>query len=402
MAAFFDNRLFGQLIARYGGDDILVASVFVAAVGATVLTIAFTVLRGTIFHTSACDKSLEARVRLARIVILYCVAVGAKLLRLITLGTAFGADRSNWGSLQALDQWIGYLEDLRFLALALLLGHVVRRRTARPWLVIFVATELVLGATSGFIKPLIWPLVVAVFTLQALDSFRTRHALIAAAATALVISLVPAVLRTREDRAGGIGASYSGGLQNTLGAMDTQRQEGFLAGLDVSYQKFFGRQTEVATAPGLIWRLTPEVIPYEGLDRFLSIPLNLIPRAFWPDKPILSRGQWFSTTYRNMDQDTTTSSAMTIFGEGYIFSGWSSLIIAMATTGVLLALFDRILNNQRFAFVYLSLTPTLLEIEPELSSYIVSLLQRTTVFVAAYLLISHRRQQVRSTRVATS
>ena len=65
---------------------------------------------------------------LRRIVGLYLVGTLARALRLLTLGMAFGADLAAWGPLRSVDQWIGYVEDLRFLALALLVAHVMRRR----------------------------------------------------------------------------------------------------------------------------------------------------------------------------------------------------------------------------------------------------------------------------------
>ena len=99
------------------------------------------------------------------------------------------------------------------------------------------------------------------------------------------------------------------------------------------YDKFFGRQAEVASAPGLVVMLTPAVVPYEGLERFLALPASLIPRAFWPDKPTLSRGVWFSSTFRGLEEDTTSYSAMTIFSEGYLFYGWTGTVLAMLIAG---------------------------------------------------------------------
>ena len=66
---------------------------------------------------------------LRRVVGLYVVGTLARALRLQTLGIGFGADLAAWGPLQSLDQWIGYVEDLRFLALALLVVHIMRRRS---------------------------------------------------------------------------------------------------------------------------------------------------------------------------------------------------------------------------------------------------------------------------------
>jgi hypothetical protein len=158
---------------------------------------------------------------------------------------------------------------------------------------------------------------------------------------------------------------------------------------DGVYAKFFGRQTEVASATGLVVVLTPAVVPYEGFERFLALPASLIPRAFWRDKPQISRGVWFSSAFRGLDEDTTSSSAMTIFSEGYLFYGWTGTVMAMLIAGALLAVVRRCLDNPRLTLVYLALVPTILQIEPEISSYLMTLVQRAAVFLAVFVLLRH-------------
>ena len=137
----------------------------------------------------------------------------------------------------------------------------------------------------------------------------------------------------------------------------------------------------MASATGLVVALTPAVVPYEGLDQFLALPANLIPRAIWPDKPMLSRGVWFSSTFRGLEEDTTSWSAMTIFSEGYLFFGWTGTVLAMLIAGACARRRSSPLNTPRLALVYLALVPTILQIEPELSSYLTSLVQRSLVFL---------------------
>jgi hypothetical protein len=161
-----------------------------------------------------------------------------------------------------------------------------------------------------------------------------------------------------------------------------------------AYLKFFGRQTDVATAPGLVMALAPAVVPYEGIGQFLLLPTKLIPRAIWADKPVLSRGQWFSVTFRGLDQTTTSSSAMTPFGESYLFFGWPGVILGMLIAGFVLAALYRYLDRPGLAVVYLALIPTVLEVEPELSSYLTSLVQRSIVFVVAFYVLTHRSKAV--------
>jgi hypothetical protein len=288
------------------------------------------------------------------------------------------------------DQWIGYIEDLRFLALALLVVHVVRRRSGHLWLGIPLVVELVLGVSSGFLTPVILSVVLCVATAAAFDRLRGRHFAAVAAAALVVSTFVPVIAAIREDRTGATGTADLVGVSDALTAPGRYWLNGVSSGAGI-YEKFFGRQAEVASATGLVRALTPALVPYEGLERFLALPAGLIPRAFWPDKPTLSRGVWFSSTFRGLDKDTTSYSAMTIFSEGYLFYGWTGTVLAMLIAGALLAVVRRRLDNPRLVLVYLALVPTILQIEPELSSYLTTLVQRSLVFMVVFVLLTHTK-----------
>ncbi len=64
-----------------------------------------------------------------------------------------------------------------------------------------------------------------------------------------------------------------------------------------------------------------------------------IPRILWPEKPVVSRGAWF-TTYLGMapsEAEATTSTGMTTFGEWYWNFGIPGVIVGMFLTGALLS-----------------------------------------------------------------
>ena len=84
---------------------------------------------------------------------------------------------------------------------------------------------------------------------------------------------------------------------------------------------------------------------------------------------------------------------MTIVSEGYLVSGWTGTVLAMLMVGIILAVVRRCLDNSRLALVYLALAPTILQIEPEFSSYLITLTQRTLVFVAVFTVLNHGRLQ---------
>ena len=59
----------------------------------------------------------------------------------------------------------------------------------------------------------------------------------------------------------------------------------------------------------------------------------------WPGKPNLSRGEWFSIVYLNFadDPEGVSNSTPTLFGEPYIFAGWSGVVFAFFAYGLILA-----------------------------------------------------------------
>jgi hypothetical protein len=356
LAPFFDSSLLGNFETTQGGEAVLMSGLLLTCVALTALSLSFHLTSLALGRRAGDAGNTDRAFALQRLVGLYLVSTAVRGFHLRNLGVAYGSDLTAWGSLEPLAQWIGYVEDLRYLALALLVAHVVRRRTGYVWLGMSLFVELMLGVSSGFLTPVIMPVVLCIVT--AVVFIGTREA--ASAADAL------AAPRTY----------WLGGLSS----------------LDTAYRKFFGRQSEVASATGLVMALTPAVVPYEGFERFLTLPSGLIPRALWPDKPTLSRGVWFSSTFRGLEEDTTSYSAMTIFSEGYLFYGWTGALVAMVITGAVLAVLRRRLDNSRLALVYLALVPTILQIEPEFSSYLITLVQRAVVFAATFIVLTSTRK----------
>ena len=391
LAPFFDASLLGAFETAQGGEAVLMSGLLLTCVALTTLSLSFHLTSLALGRRAGGAMNIDQVFALRRLVGLYLVSTAARGFRLLTLGVAYGTDLTAWGPLEPLAQWIGYVEDLRYLALALLVAHVVRRRTGHVWLGISLLVELMLGVSSGFLTPVIMPVVLCMVTAVVFDRLRGRHVLLLLMAVALVATLLPVVRSIRQDQQGLIGTREAASAEAALAAPRTYWLSG-LSTLDTAYRKFFGRQSEVASATGLVMALTPAVVPYEGLERFLTLPSGLIPRALWPDKPTLSRGVWFSSTFRGLEEDTTSYSAMTIFSEGYLFYGWTGTLVAMVLTGAVLALVRCRLDSPGLALVYLALVPTILQIEPEFSSYLITLVQRTVVFGVTFVVLTYTRK----------
>jgi len=391
LAPFFDSSLLGNFETTQGGEAVLMSGLLLTCVALTALSLSFHLTSLALGRRAGDAGNTDRAFALQRLVGLYLVSTAVRGFHLRNLGVAYGSDLTAWGSLEPLAQWIGYVEDLRYLALALLVAHVVRRRTGYVWLGMSLFVELMLGVSSGFLTPVIMPVVLCIVTAVVFDRLRARYVLLLLMAVAIVATLVPVVRSIRQDQQGVIGTREAASAADALAAPRTYWLGG-LSSLDTAYRKFFGRQSEVASATGLVMALTPAVVPYEGFERFLTLPSGLIPRALWPDKPTLSRGVWFSSTFRGLEEDTTSYSAMTIFSEGYLFYGWTGALVAMVITGAVLAVLRRRLDNSRLALVYLALVPTILQIEPEFSSYLITLAQRAVVFAATFIVLTYTRK----------
>jgi hypothetical protein len=390
VAPFFDADLFGDFERAQGGEAVLVTGLALTCVALTTLSVSY---HATLMALGRRVRAIgEGRrpVALRRVIALYVVSTAARGIHLLTVGVSYGTDITAWGALQPVAQWIGYVEDLRFLALALLVAHVTNRGTGHFWLAIPILLELGLGVSSGFLTPAILPVVLCVTVAAALDRPRGRHVALMAAVALVISTFLPVIAAIRQDRMGAIGTSDLSSVADALAAPGRYWLAGVSAG-DGVYDKFFGRQAEVAGATGLVVMLTPSVVPYEGVERFLALPAGLIPRVLWPDKPTLSRGVWFSSTFRGLEDDTTSYSAMTIFSEGYLFYGWIGTVLAMMIAGAVLAVVRRWLDNPRLGLVYLALVPTILQIEPEFSSYFTTLVQRSAVFLLVFVLLTHTK-----------
>ena len=67
--------------------------------------------------------------------------------------------------------------------------------------------------------------------------------------------------------------------------------------------------------------------------------LALVPRVFWPDKPLVTPGVNFSVLF---DSNPLNNNAPSVLGEGYWYGGWLGLLAVGLYTGVFLGGMDRI------------------------------------------------------------
>jgi hypothetical protein len=127
----------------------------------------------------------------------------------------------------------------------------------------------------------------------------------------------------------------------------------------------------------IISQLSPSVIPYRSPIEFAEAPIvGLVPRALWPNKPILATGYDFSQQYYGLPSTMYTSTAVTPVGDLYRHGGWVVLVIGAVLLGVACRLFDRVLRPEldpRAVCFVLAFLPQLVKAEIDIYSLVTAI-----------------------------
>jgi hypothetical protein len=339
---------------------------------------------------------LDTLVRLQRnpvsvgaVLSLYVLTIFARLVRIAVQGVAYAAHVAGTTVGGSFDQWLSYLEGTRYLVLAIVAVRVFQNRWPRGLLIAVLGVEGVYAFTSGFTKPLFWIALITLFSAGyagiRLRQY-TRYLVLLGLAGVLVVPISEGL--RKGIQAGIIDVSSAGtALASTRNVFEMTWGQGFGVGWELFVQKVPGRFASVSYSPGLAMSRTPSYIPHLGYDEFLQIPLHVVPRVLWPEKPSLSRGQWFSANYLDMPASVKSSTAVTLFGESYLFAGWPTAILGLALLGLVLAVYFK--NTAAIGLVplYISTIPGIIDVETELSARLVSLFQGTLFTFGVYFLL---------------
>jgi hypothetical protein len=116
-------------------------------------------------------------------------------------------------------------------------------------------------------------------------------------------------------------------------------------------------------ASAIIMQRTPGQIPYVDPVQLVTGPLTaLIPRAVWPDKPILDTGYQFGQQYYEIPASVYSSETMTPIGDLYRHGGWLPVLIGMFVLGCGVRLLDDFVDvrdNPHMISLALFLLPSL-------------------------------------------
>lgn len=167
------------------------------------------------------------------------------------------------------------------------------------------------------------------------------------------------------------------------------------------------RRVRLVDNVAIIMQLTPEFIPYRSPMEFAVAPvIGLIPRAVWPDKPVIVTGYQFSQEYLGLPSTLYTSSAITPLGDLFRHGGWLVAMAGMFILGTLYRLFDMFIQPERDArgiFFLLVFLPMMVKSEIDVYSWIITAPAAVvTAIIGARLACRKPRQPVRDPAVQAS
>ena len=306
----------------------------------------------------------------------------------LALGTyGYLADPSSTRALAAVNEVVALVQSLGplvVLATAVAFFASGERRLRGP-MIAFLAAQVFLGLVSGFKGQALQPLVLV---LVAYVLFRRRVPWVPVVAVAAItfLMLIPAIdtyrLTTREPT--NISAAGKAFREAVLVRPDR---------LVLRSYEYISLRFRYVDHVALIVDRTPTVYPWGDGSRYELLPLLVaVPRAVWPEKPVLDEGGEFSHTYWEIPLSARTATPMTQVGDLYRNFGAAGIVAGLAAWGVLLGLLTRIHGRSqslRFDMVYLYLLVTaVVYIEADLPQLVARVVKALPLVIAtAWLLL---------------
>lgn len=146
--------------------------------------------------------------------------------------------------------------------------------------------------------------------------------------------------------------------------------------------------------------LTPSQIPFQMGQTYSYLPLALIPRFLWPDKPSASQANRYYqvayglNTWRDVDN---VSIGVGCLGEAYINFGWPGVFGIMFLIGVVLGIYERSFvarnSSTLFLAIGIALLPGILNIEQQMAMYLGGVVQTVLLTILVFLPVARRGAQ---------
>lgn len=320
--------------------------------------------------------------------LLFAIAALARAATIVTTGSFGYVGEAGSGvlGLSGYKQLFGALALFAPLAIAAaaIQVFVEKRRGARSTLGILFLSEVLIGGLGGG-KESFLVAVLAVLIPYGMARSRIPRLVIVAASLVFLLLVIPFNQAYRTTVRSESSLSVSQAFAAAPSVLDEALRIASTPGALPDAAAFFFTRIRIIDAPALILQRTPDQIQFRSLEEVLAGPvIGLVPRAIWPNKPILNSGYLFTETYYG-PSDGFSSSAITPQGDLYRHGGWLVMLVGMCLLGVLTRLLDSVFSvseNPHAIFFVLLLFPTFVKMEIDMVSLLASL--PATLLTAAF------------------
>jgi hypothetical protein len=276
------------------------------------------------------------------------------------VGDAAGAASSATGYGQLISI-AGECVPLSALTAAIRANHT-RTPGARASVAVLFAASVVAGAIAGD-KTSFVVAVIAVIIPYSGGRGRLPVGLVTAALAIFLLVVVPFNLAYRASARGSVTLSTSQAVAAAPAiAGQVVASDLSLSALGQSAD-FLAVRIRSIDSPAIILQRTPSEIPYSSPAQLLLAPVaDVIPRALWPGKPVLTVGWQMSQEYFDLPAQIYTASDVTPEGDLYRHGGWFWLVAGMFLIGCGLRVLDEstdLRQSVHGAFLMLLLFPTI-------------------------------------------
>lgn len=257
-----------------------------------------------------------------------------------------------------------------YLVLASVFG--VASGAIAPWLFIAVGVLLVyLGVKRSIPRlPVILVLAVFLFFQPGKDAFRSVYV-------------------------------YENGGQQVSAGVLTRAHAWFILSVDAWSGAFTGQsgqtpldlvrntidRTSLLATDAHVVDYTPSIVPYQYGSTYAYLPVSLVPRLIWPDKPSINdANQFYETAYgvtNAVENHNNVSISVGALAEGYMNFGWVGVILIMFFLGILFDWIETtfLARDSGFLFTAFGIVMVLqfILIESQMSVYLSGLIQKAVV-----------------------
>lgn len=108
-------------------------------------------------------------------------------------------------------------------------------------------------------------------------------------------------------------------------------------------------RTSMIDILALVYETTPESVPYLTGETYSYFAYSLVPRAFWPEKPVASANKTLAVEYGLTTSEGAERSTfgVSLIGEGYANFGWAGSVLVMALLAIVLLALQRVFTTPR-------------------------------------------------------